>query len=160
MTNILWKRWEIQSCNRTVDCHTMLSARPPPVRSSVPTERRNTRHSREGGGMRSYLYHGTSTSHFVRTRTRMTVFNMESVSERRIPEPSRRNSGSTTICTAASSSTDTATTSKPGSAGRTKPGLRVVILTPSSFSASEAVGLLTNTGPRRPSKSSFDRRPG
>jgi len=35
----------------------MLSARPPPVRSSVPTERRNTRHSREGGGMRLYLYH-------------------------------------------------------------------------------------------------------
>jgi len=27
-----------------------VSARPPPIRSSVPTECRNTRHSREGGG--------------------------------------------------------------------------------------------------------------
>jgi hypothetical protein len=33
-----------------------VSARPPPVRSSVPTGCRNTRHSQEGGGMRSYLY--------------------------------------------------------------------------------------------------------
>jgi hypothetical protein len=34
-----------------------VSAQPPPVRSSVPTGCRNIRHSREGGGMRSYLYH-------------------------------------------------------------------------------------------------------
>jgi hypothetical protein len=34
-----------------------VSAQPPPVRSSVPTRCRNTPHSPEGGGMRSYLYH-------------------------------------------------------------------------------------------------------
>ena len=43
-----------------------VSARPPSVRSSVPTERRNTRHSRKGGGMRSYLYHGSTTSRGIR----------------------------------------------------------------------------------------------
>jgi hypothetical protein len=36
-------------------------AQPPPVRSLVPTERRNTRRSREGGGMRSYLYQARKT---------------------------------------------------------------------------------------------------
>jgi hypothetical protein len=41
-----------------------VSTRPPPVRSSVPTDRWNTRHSREGEGMRSYFYHvGISRHH-------------------------------------------------------------------------------------------------
>ena len=40
---------------------TELSARPPPVRSSVPTFCRNTRHSREGGGKHSYLYQKQDT---------------------------------------------------------------------------------------------------
>jgi len=54
-------------CGGKSDSHrpesvSKLSARPPPVRSSVPTERRNARHSREGGGIRSCLYH----AHFMR----------------------------------------------------------------------------------------------